>query len=173
MSLFVRYWSRKVKIVFLAGCLALSPVVGSGPSHADSDTLLVVRKGTANTLNLDLAALDALPQRSFETTTQWTEGKIVFSGPSLEDLLHLVNVSAEDGPVIHMIAENLYEVTLENQLIKADVPIVATRMNGETFGLRDKGPLWVVFPYDQSAEYQSESVYSASIWQLVEIDIKG
>jgi hypothetical protein len=37
--------------------------------------------------------------------------------------------------------------------------------------LRDKGPVWVVFPYDLATEYQSEVVYSRSVWQMVRIEV--
>jgi hypothetical protein len=37
--------------------------------------------------------------------------------------------------------------------------------------VRDKGPLWLIYPYDSKAEYQSETIYSRSIWQLVKIDL--
>jgi len=44
-------------------------------------------------------------------------------------------------------------------------------MDGEPIGRREKGPYWLVFPYDSEAKYQSEDVYSQSIWQLVSIEL--
>ena len=44
-------------------------------------------------------------------------------------------------------------------------------MNGEIMSLRDKGPLWVIYPYDQNAAYRSEVTYSRSIWQLDRIEV--
>ena len=32
--------------------------------------------------------------------------------------------------------------------------------------LRDKGPLWVIYPFDDDPRYRSETVYFRSIWQL-------
>jgi len=43
-------------------------------------------------------------------------------------------------------------------------------MNGEPISRREKGPYWLVYPYDVDAKYQSEVVYSKSIWQLVSIE---
>jgi hypothetical protein len=37
--------------------------------------------------------------------------------------------------------------------------------------VRDKGPLWLVYPYDSAAKYQSEVVFSRSIWQLNRLEI--
>jgi len=33
-------------------------------------------------------------------------------------------------------------------------------------GLREKGPLWVIYPYDSDAKFRTEVIYSRSIWQL-------
>jgi hypothetical protein len=37
--------------------------------------------------------------------------------------------------------------------------------------VRDKGPLWVIYPYDAVPEYKSERIYARSIWQLVSIEV--
>jgi hypothetical protein len=37
--------------------------------------------------------------------------------------------------------------------------------------LRDKGPLWIVFPFDSATEFQRESIYARSIWQLNRIAV--
>jgi hypothetical protein len=31
--------------------------------------------------------------------------------------------------------------------------------------LRDKGPLWIIYPYDSKSDFRTEVVYSRSIWQ--------
>ena len=43
--------------------------------------------------------------------------------------------------------------------------------NGGRMSVRDKGPLWIVYPFDSSEEYQAELIYSRSIWQLVRIEV--
>ena len=44
-------------------------------------------------------------------------------------------------------------------------------MNGDVMLVRNKGPLWVVYPYDENPEYRSEVIYSRSIWQLDRIEV--
>jgi hypothetical protein len=172
MTFLARACPHFVKPLLLAlglGLVAVLPVV---PAMAEDHPLLTLRAGADEPLTLDLQALDALPQHSFETTTQWTEGKIAFSGPALKDVLALVHAGDASDEVIHLIAANHYEVILDHRLVEETVPVVATRINGKPFGIRDKGPLWVVFPYDLDTAYQSEGVFSASIWQLIEIVIE-
>lgn len=172
MTFFARACPDFARPFLLALGLCLSPLLSAAPAGADSHPLLTLRAGTEEPLTMGLQALDTLPQHSFQTTTQWTEGTINFSGPALKDVLGVVQAGSSTDEVIHLIAANQYEVILDLDLVEADVPIIATRLNGKTFGIRDKGPLWVVFPYDLDTAYQSEGVYSASIWHLIEIAVE-
>jgi hypothetical protein len=45
-------------------------------------------------------------------------------------------------------------------------PIIAYLMDGNEMSIRDKGPLWVIYPYDSDADFRSEVVFTRSIWQL-------
>lgn len=112
--------------------------------------------------------LSALPQVSFTTSTIWTTEPVTFSGPSLATVLEAVG--AQDG-ALSMVAVNDYKVEMPRSLVEEEVPVVANRINGEPFSIRDKGPLWVVFPYDADARFQTEEIYSFSIWQLTQIQV--
>jgi hypothetical protein len=52
-----------------------------------------------------------------------------------------------------------------------DGPIIAYENNGKEMTLRSKGPLWVVYPYDQSEDFRTEVTYSRSIWQLDRLEL--
>lgn len=116
----------------------------------------------------DMAMLEALPQTSFQTTTIWTEGKITFSGVSLHDLLIAVGSS---GARLRTLALNDYAVEIPVSEAIEGGPIVATRADGAYMSVREKGPLWIVYPFDLQARYRSELTYSRSIWQLREIAV--
>ncbi len=134
------------------------------PATADTPlTLSINSPGAEAPLTITLEELDAMPQVSFTTSTIWTDGAVAFSGVPLKALLERV---AKDGSAVEMVALNDYKVAMPLSELENSAPIVATRMNGETMSVRDKGPFWVVFPYDADARYQTETVYSYSIWQL-------
>jgi hypothetical protein len=116
----------------------------------------------------DIEMLQALPAGEFTTATQWTEGDKTFKGVPLKALLDSVGAS---GNKITATALNNYSVEIPLDALKDDVPIVAYSIDGETFSRRDKGPLWIVFPYDRGAEYQTELVYGWSIWQLATLTV--
>ena len=120
--------------------------------------------------SFDLAALDSLPQLSFRTSTPWTQGVSEFSGPSLRSVIMAAGGTATVTVVAR--AANDYRVVFSPQHLEPDAPILATRIDGKPFGLRDRGPLWVVYPYDASERYRSEEVNSFSIWQVVELELR-
>ena len=116
----------------------------------------------------DMAMLQALPAAEFTTATQWTEGDKTFKGVPLKALLESVGAT---GTKITATALNNYSVDIPMDALTDDAPIVAYFIDGEEFSRRDKGPLWIVFPYDSGAEYQTELVYGWSIWQLATLTV--
>jgi hypothetical protein len=163
--------------VFLMTCLWI-PAVAPGLVLADTfappkgEVILTVTgaitaTNTANGLVLDLAQLEALPQHSFTTSTTWTEGKTTFQGVLLKDLIAAIGAK---GKTIDMTALNDYVIEMPFVDVKDDGPLLAYLMDGKTMPLREKGPVWMVFPYDQNPDYRTEETYSRSIWQLLRID---
>ncbi|KAG1655712.1 Sensor histidine kinase AruS [Nymphon striatum] len=106
-------------------------------------------------LVFDRAALMELPATTFETSTIWTEGVHVFTGVSLADLV--AELGVESGQFLAT-AINDYTVEIPYEDAVEGGPIIAYLMDGEEMSLRDKGPLWVIYPYDSDADYRSESV---------------
>ncbi|MTI03336.1 oxidoreductase [Roseibium sp. RKSG952] len=125
-------------------------------------------KGNKNTWTFDRKALEALPSKSIDTTTIWTEGTQSFEGVSLDVLLD--HVQAEQG-IIRAVALNDYAVTIPTSDATDVGPIVAYLRDGKAMSVRDKGPLWIIYPYDANEAYQSEEIYARSIWQLNRLEV--
>lgn len=107
--------------------------------------------------------LRAMPAAGFETTTIWTEGVQTFEGVALDVLLE--HVGASDGK-IEAIALNDYAVSIPTTDAVEGGPIIAYARDGEAMSVRDKGPLWIIYPFDDNNKYKTEEYYSRSIWQL-------
>jgi hypothetical protein len=161
--------TRRRGLAVLASLPALA-LIGRSVGAAAGQDILSVRGPNAGTETLfSDEQLSALPQISFTTSTLWTEGDIEFSGPALHSVLNAANLSS-GTEAIRLTALNDYSVTMERSLIEPMTPIVANRMNGSPFSVRDKGPLWVMFPFDQDIRFRSESYFALSIWQLSRIE---
>lgn len=160
--------TRRHSIALLAAVPALA-LIGRSAGATDGQDILSVRGADGETLFSD-ETLSALPQVSFSTKTLWTEGDIEFSGPALRSVLDAAGWGT-GSQAIRLTALNDYSVTMDMSLIEPAAPIVANRMNGAPFSVRDKGPLWVMFPFDLDVRFRSETYYALSIWQLSHIEI--
>ena len=50
--------------------------------------------------------------------------------------------------------------------------IFALKRDGEYMPVRDKGPLFVVYPYDSNPDLKSQTYYSRSAWQVAKLEVK-
>ena len=151
--------SRILAAFLVLLCYAVAPAAGQDVMGLQ----VTATSSQTEAVELSLKALDALDQVEFTTTTIWTDGETRFSGVPLKALLAHLGM---EGRSVEMVALNDYAVTMPLAEMEDEAPIVATRMNGKTMSVRDKGPYWVVFPYDSNPKYSTETNYSRSIWQL-------
>jgi hypothetical protein len=126
-------------------------------------------KNTASGAVFDDALLDALPQKSFVTETPWTKGLVKFTGPLLSDVLKAVNAS---GTNIKAVALNDYKVNIPMEDVRKYGVILARQMDGKALAVRDKGPLFVMYPFEQFAELKTSIYFSRCIWQLQSIFVE-
>ena len=161
--------------VFIALVLGLSISAPAAALDAPRGEVLLTLTGAISTTNAGDAAqfdrdmLEAFEAVEIATTTIWTEGVQTFVGVELDDLLAAVGA---DGATLRAIAHNDYAVDIPVSDAQDGGPIIAYLRNGEVMSLRQKGPLWVIYPFDREPEYQTELIYSRSIWQLDRIEIQ-
>jgi hypothetical protein len=161
--------SRRAAMSAAASILALG-ALGAAPAMAGPTLLTVtgaIAGGAEKTFDRD--ALMAMPRTEFTTTTVWTEGPMHFVGVSLHDLLAAVGATASTA---HLVAINDYAVNLPVADALPDGATIAYEVNGKPMSVREKGPLWLVYPYDSNIDYRTEATYALSIWQLVRIDVQ-
>ena len=121
-----------------------------------------------DTAQFDIDMLRSFGETSFTTTTPWTDGLQTFTGVSLKTLAEALEL---EGGTLSATAINDYAVSIPVSDAVENGPIVAYLRNGEAMSVRDKGPLWIVYPYDADEKYQAEVIYSRSIWQLDRLEV--
>ncbi len=158
----------------IALCFLFVAPAGADDLRGPTGDVLLEVSGDIHVVNTDSGAafdldmLKTLPQVTFSTSTVWTKGLTEFTGVRLLDLLQSVKA---EGNMLRAVAANDYAVDVPVGDAVADGPIIAFMMDGKEMSRRGKGPLWLVYPYDLKEEYQSELIYSRSIWQLVSIEV--
>ncbi|MFO1336934.1 MAG: molybdopterin-dependent oxidoreductase [Burkholderiaceae bacterium] len=123
----------------------------------------VGRVNAAGRADFDLAMLAALPQRQLATRTPWHAGVQTFTGPLLRDVL--AQAGARGGTLV-AVALNDYRCEIPfDDALRFDV-VLARLHNGEPMRVRDKGPLFIVYPFDSDPQLRSDRYYARSAWQL-------
>lgn len=121
-----------------------------------------------NVAQFDMLMLTALPQVSFTTRTPWYAQARRFTGPLLRDVLA---AAGAQGTLIRLTALNDYKVELPFDDAQRHDVIVARLLDERPMAVRDKGPLFVIYPFDARPELRGAVYYSRSAWQLRTIDV--
>ena len=68
-------------------------------------------------------------------------------------------------------AINDYKIDMPlGDILDFDV-MLATRRDGETMSLREKGPIWIMYPISDHAELEDEAINSRLVWQTKSMQI--
>jgi len=161
--------------------LTLSAGLGSfafiGPVRADALAMPTERKlltitGTIMNRNdgeaavFDRPMLEAIGLSVIETTTPWYNGVVKFEGVRMDALMRHVGASGES---VTAIALNDFSTEIPISDFSRYGTLLALKRDGSYMPVRDKGPLFIVYPYDSSAELKAQKFYGRSAWQLAQI----
>ncbi len=121
------------------------------------------------TAMFSMARLEKLPQRTVFTKSPWYPAGAGFTGPLLRDVLAAAGAK---GQTITAVALNDYKTEIPFEDAGQHDVILARLMNGKPMQVREKGPLFVVYPLDAKPELQSQTYYNRSAWQLARLIVQ-
>ena len=147
---------------YLTTCAHL-PMVGMVNGNWDH----VGEANAEGAARFDAQMLRALDWREIETHTSFTKGPQRFAGPTLASLLEAVGA---DGATLTARAINDYTVKIPVAHADAHDVILAMEQNGKPMRIRDKGPIWVVYPLSAD-ETVNKPFDREMIWQLDRIEV--
>ncbi|MFN0182680.1 MAG: hypothetical protein ACKVQR_02565 [Aquabacterium sp.] len=122
----------------------------------------------ARLAQFDMGMLERLPTTSFSTRTPWYAQARRFSGPLLRDVLAAVGAQ---GPMVRALALNDYRVDIPVDDARRWDVIVARLIDERPMTVRDKGPLFIMYPFDRHAELRTPLYYSRCAWQLRALEV--
>ena len=116
----------------------------------------------------DMPMLERLPQTSYSTHTPWFVNSRKFTGPLLRDVLQSAGAH---GRQLRLGAINDYRVDVPvDDALRWEV-IIARLLDDRPMAVRDKGPLFIMYPFDSRAELRSPLYFSRCAWQLKTIEV--
>lgn len=155
-------------------CMMGSGATAEPLSKPANKTILVISGAITNTNNghaaeFDREMLTALGLQTIETTNPWYDGRTRFEGVSLNQLMELVGAK---GKTITVVALNDYVTTVPLDDFKKFNAILAMKRDGNFITVREKGPLFIIYPYDSDPQLQSQTYYTRSAWQVARIIVE-
>ena len=151
-----------------AGLGSTAPALAAPLAKPNGKVVLTISGLIGNTNNgdkaeFDMPMLEALGTTSFTTKTPWYKDPVTFSGVPMSKLLDTVGAK---GSSLTVTALNDYATDIPFEDFKAHPVILATKRDGNYMPVRDKGPLFIVYPFDSDAQLRSDRYYVRSAWQL-------
>jgi hypothetical protein len=165
---------RRLATAILAGA-AISPLMRSHRAYAlpmPAGKPILTVSGTITVSNqrgeaiFDRAMLEELGLDQITTTTPWNSGLVRFDGVPLESLMQALGAT---GSFVTAYALNDFTTKIPISDFKRFHPILALTRNGEYMPVRDKGPLFIVYPFDSNPELKQQIYYNRSAWQVARL----
>ena len=161
-------------IAMLLSCMISTQVLAAELPKPTGKVVLTLSGKIENTNEngkavFDMASLEKLGVVSFQTASPWYNGRTTFTGVPMQKLMDYVGAKGTD---VKVTALNDYTTAVPLSDFKKYNVILALKINGEYMRVRDKGPLFIVYPYDSIPELNSQIYYSRSAWQISSMDIE-
>ena len=155
----------------LASAALINPARAAGLGSPTEKRILTISGRIADTNDdgaavFDRPMLEALGTTSIETKTPWYEGVINFEGVRMDTLMRHVGATGES---VTAMALNDFSTEIPISDFSRYGAILALKRDGNYMPVRDKGPLFLVYPYDSSPELRAQKFYSRSAWQLARL----
>ncbi|USD34806.1 MULTISPECIES: hypothetical protein [Vibrio] len=129
----------------------------------------ITQSNTADGVEFDSAMIKQLEHGVIKTSNHVVSNVVEYQGPTLSALLDYVGAQ---GSTVKVIAWDEYVVSIPVSDIKKYGVLLATHEDGTKMTIDDKGPFFVVFPFTDHPEIQTDLFYSLSVWQVREIVIE-
>ncbi|WP_246248937.1 molybdopterin-dependent oxidoreductase [Chelativorans alearense] len=159
--------------ILLTGLLAARSENHQLPSPTEQPILTI--EGNIGVTNVgdkalfDRPMLEEIGMTTVETTTPWFDGRVKFEGVPVDRLMEVV---AADGTEVVAVALNDYRTTIPLADFRKYEVILALKRDGEYMSVSDKGPLFIVYPFDSDPDLDSQRYYARSVWQLARLIVR-
>ncbi len=128
----------------------------------------VVSNSPAGTVVFDREALEGLGLVTIETMTPWYATKVKFEGVPMATLMKAVGAK---GQKLLVSALNDYTTEIPMEDFEKFNVVLAMKRDGQYMAVSDKGPLFIVYPFDANPELKTQKYYGRSAWQVARMTV--
>ncbi|WP_417578932.1 hypothetical protein [Nitrincola sp.] len=162
-------------LLVIALLMLMTSVASSALAQAPEGPVVLTLSGKISQTNADEAMLfdrdmlEALPQVKVVTQTPWFDDVSEFEGPLASAVLEAAG--ADYTASMRVTALNDFSAVIPASDFKDLGVILAMKRDGEVLRVRDKGPLFIIYPFDDNPDLNSEVYYNRSVWQIKSIEL--
>lgn len=160
----------------LAAVLLAPAVLSAAPlceEPKDRQVLRIHATNAAKATFCDLKGLEKLPSAEIVTAlppSLGLNGEFRWKGVPLRVLVE--RMGGNERSEIRLTALNDYSVQVPWSDLVQYEPIVAYARNEKPMGVREKGPLMLIYPFDRHVKLQGQEYVNRAIWQINAIQVR-
>ncbi len=165
---------RPLALLAAAFFVLQTPALAASLPKPAGEPILAISGNIANTNEdgvalLDREMLESIGSATIRSQTPWYEQPVEFEGVPMQALMDYVGAK---GTEVTLTALNDYQSTVPMTDFEQFGAILAMKRDGQVMPIRDKGPLWLVYPYDSNPDLNTDKYYSRSVWQIKEMNVQ-
>lgn len=148
---------------------AATPVLGkpTGKVILEVTGAVTAPEGAAK-IAFDREMLKGLGLVDLVTVTPWDKTPVRFTGVRLKDLLEAVGATG-NSLKISALNDAEGEVPISDAELGA---VLAMQRDGQDMPIREKGPLWLVYPWSERPDLNQRAYLFRSVWQIKSIEVR-
>jgi hypothetical protein len=164
---------RSLPGLFAAGLTIPRAVAGEFDAPQERPILTISgkirRRNVGDLAQFDRPMLEALGEQNLVTSTPWYNGITRFDGVLMRTLLHSLGAF---GDRLTATALNDYTTEIPMTDFEEFGVLLALKRDGTYMPVRDKGPLFIIYPFDSDSRLKSQTYYGRSAWQVSQLVVR-
>ncbi len=121
-------------------------------------------------LSITESDLKSFPEVTFKATTPWYPKTVEFKGVSFKAVLEKAGIKSTD--MLTVVAWDKYSTDVPAADAFEHNVMLATHADGVRMDLKNKGPLFIMYPMDDNPKLKDNQFYNRSVWSIKEIRVK-
>lgn len=160
--------SMRQLIVFFC-CLGLPLAQAAEPVPLGGRPIVTLQRSGGAPVRLTLSDLEALPSETLEAQLPG-EANARWQGVRLSLLLRHLDLAPPKR--LRVLALNDYSAIIPYSDLDSYQPILAYRRNGAYMAIRERGPLFIIYPMARYPELRNQVYYNRTVWQVSSITLE-
>ncbi|HGW5148973.1 TPA: oxidoreductase [Pseudomonas aeruginosa] len=157
------------QLIVFSCCLGLPLAQAAEPVPLGGRPIVTLQRSGGAPVRLTLSDLEALPSETLEAQLPG-EANARWQGVRISLLLRHLDLAPPKR--LRVLALNDYSAIIPYSDLDSYQPILAYRRNGAYMAIRERGPLFIIYPMARYPELRNQVYYNRTVWQVSSITLE-